>query len=301
MLAAGGDSIVEVRNRALLGVACDTLLRRSELVALRIEDLVMERNGSATALVRRTNTDQESYGAEAWVAPDTVRLLEKWFERSGVTQGLVFRSLPHRTLGGPLGGREVPRIFKEMAAKAGLPRRAIKRVSGHSTRVGATQDMVADGIPLAKFMQSGRWKTVVSVMHYAGRMLAQRSGAAQLARLQGRFWGTICSGKGGSFETPGQRLSAIEAATGRWRRRNRERTGNSSNTNALRHDDASGKRSVNDPAVDARRGIQGIGQAIATIAAGSHPLQTPLRPSEGPQHLGGGPSSATASHHSRSC
>ena len=187
MLGAGGDSIVEVRNRALLGVAYDTLLRRSELVALCVEDLIVEPEGSATVLVRWAKTDQEGYGAEQWVAPDTVLLLQTWLDRSGVREGAIFRALRNRNVGGTLGAREVPRIFKEMARKAGLPPSAVAEISGHSTRVGAAQDMVAEGIGMASIMQAGRWTTETSVIRYAERMLAQRSGAAQLAKLQRRL------------------------------------------------------------------------------------------------------------------
>ena len=187
MLASGGDSLVEMRNRALLAVAYDTLLRRSELVALRAEDLVVEPDGSGTVLVRRAKTDPEGYGAEQWVAPDTVALLRAWLERGGVGEGPVFRALRSRKVGGALGAREVPRIFREMARKAGLPPGVVGDISGHSTRVGAAQDMVAEGIGIASVMQAGRWKTEASVIRYAERMLARRSGAAQLARLQRRI------------------------------------------------------------------------------------------------------------------
>ena len=54
--------------------------------------------------------------------------------------------------GGKLGERlhpsQVPRIFKEMACRAGLPPELVEGLSGHSTRVGAAQDMIASGIEL---------------------------------------------------------------------------------------------------------------------------------------------------------
>ncbi len=187
MLSAGGDSLVEVRNRALLAVAYDTLLRRSELVSLHAEDLIVEPDGSGTVLVRWAKTDREGYGAQQWVAPGSVALVQAWLERSGVRRGAIFRALRSRVVGGPLGAREVPRIFREMARAAGLPPGAIADISGHSTRVGAAQDMVAEGIGIASIMQAGRWRTEASVIRYAERMLAQRSGAAQLAKVQRRI------------------------------------------------------------------------------------------------------------------
>ena len=50
MLEAAGDRLIDVRNRALLGVAYDTMLRRSELVSLEVSDLLVEVDGSATLL-----------------------------------------------------------------------------------------------------------------------------------------------------------------------------------------------------------------------------------------------------------
>ena len=61
-----------------------------------------------------------------------------------------------------------------------------ERLSGHSTRVGAAQDMVAHGIELPAIQQAGRWKSTAMATRYAERLLAARGGAAQLARLQGR-------------------------------------------------------------------------------------------------------------------
>ena len=186
MLAAGGDSLTEARNRALLAAAYDTLLRRSELVALRVEDVIVERDGSGTALVRRSKTDSEGYGAQAWIAPDSMTLVQAWLERSAVREGAMFRALRNGVVGGALGASEVPRIFREMAQNAGLPPSMVSDISAHSTRIGAAQDMVAEGIGLGAIMQAGRWASESSVMHYAERMLARRNGAAQLARIQRR-------------------------------------------------------------------------------------------------------------------
>ena len=61
-----------------------------------------------------------------------------------------------------------------------------RALSGHSARVGAAQDMIASGIGLPAILQAGRWKTTAMVNRYGERVLARRSGAAQLARLQQR-------------------------------------------------------------------------------------------------------------------
>ena len=187
MLAATGERLIDARNRALIAVGYDTLLRRSELVALEVEDIIVERDGSATVVVHRSKTDPEGEGAQLWIAPDTVKHVREWLDRSAVRTGKIFHALPNGSVGRPLDAKEVPRIYKEMARSAGLSAQEVETISGHSTRVGAAQDMVAEGIGVAAIMQAGRWKSEASVARYAAGLLARRNGAAQLARIQRRW------------------------------------------------------------------------------------------------------------------
>lgn len=186
LLEAAGDRLIDARNRALLAVAYDTLLRRSELAALRLDDLVVEVQGAATVLVRRGKTDGEGRGAVAYLARDSMALVRDWLARGGVADGRLFRSLRGGAVGEKLDASQIPRIYKGMARRAGLPEEMVLGLSGHSTRVGAAQDMIAGGIELPAILHAGRWKSTAMVNRYGERLLARRSGAAQLARLQGR-------------------------------------------------------------------------------------------------------------------
>ena len=186
LLDAAGEDLIDARDRALLAVAYDTLLRRGELVALQVADIVEEVDGTATVLVRRGKADPEGRGAMVYLARDSLALVHMWLERSGISQGRVFRSLSRGEVGEGLEAGQVSRIFKRMAREAGLPAEVVEHISGHSTRVGAAQDMVAGGISMAAIQHAGRWKTPAMVNHYGERLLARRSGAAQLARLQHR-------------------------------------------------------------------------------------------------------------------
>ena len=184
---AAGDRLIDVRNRALLAVAYDAMLRRSELVALQVSDVESRSGGPGTLLIRRSKTDPEAHGTVAYLGPDTVALVSEWLARSGVADGHLFRSVAKGDrLGASLHDSQVPRIFKAMARRARLPHDIVEALSGHSARVGAAQDMVAAGIELPAILQAGRWKTTAMVNRYGERLLAQRSGAARLASLQGR-------------------------------------------------------------------------------------------------------------------
>ena len=137
--------------------------------------------------MRRSKTDQEGEGETVWVAPDSLALVRVWLERAGITDGPLFRSVAKGgKAGGPLPPGQVPRIFKAMARAAELPASAVDGLSGHSTRVGAAQDMIGAGIGLPSILQAGRWKSTAMVSRYGARLQASQSGAAQLARLQGR-------------------------------------------------------------------------------------------------------------------
>ena len=187
LLEAAGDRPIDDRNRALLAVAYDAMLRRAELVSLQVTDLLEELQGDGSLLVRRSKTDGEGRGEVVWVAPDTVRLIRAWLDRAGIVDGQLFRSVGK---GGRIGERlhpcQVPRIFKAMSREAGLPEAVAAGLSGHSARVGAAQDMVAAGIELPAILHAGRWKSTAMVNRYGERLLARRSGVAQLARMQKR-------------------------------------------------------------------------------------------------------------------
>ena len=187
LLDAAGDRLIDDRNRALLAVAYDGMLRRSELSALQVGDLLEEMDGDATVLVRRGKTDQEGEGETVWIAPDSLALVRVWLERGGIADGLLFRSVGKGGKhGGPLPPGQVPRIFKAMARAAGLPPHVVDGLSGHSTRVGAAQDMIGAGIEMPAILHAGRWKSTAMVSRYGARLQARQSGAARLARLQGR-------------------------------------------------------------------------------------------------------------------
>jgi hypothetical protein len=71
-----------------------------------------------------------------------------------------------------------------------MPAEEVAQVSGHSIRVGATQDLLALNIDLASVMQAGRWKTNRMPMRYGEHVLAARGGMARAAQEQGRDRGT---------------------------------------------------------------------------------------------------------------
>jgi integrase len=159
-IVSAGEGLRADRERALLCVAYETLARRSELVALEVRDVDFHPDGTGQALIRRGKTDAEGHGRVAYLSRETVRWLTVWLEHAEIDEGAVFRRLIGRSqIGGPLNPGSVAPIFKRVAQWIGMPERFVGHVSGHSTRVGATQDLAALDIDLAAITQAGGWKS----------------------------------------------------------------------------------------------------------------------------------------------
>ena len=187
MLAAAGRGARDLRNRALLAVAYDSLCRRSELVALQRVDLEAAPHGAGTLTIRRSKTDQEGIGQVRYLAPDTMRHVAAWLAEAGHADGALFRTVGKAgAIGGPLDPGDVARVFKAMAAAAGIARDLVATISGHSSRVGAAQDQVRHGVELPAVMQAGGWTSPTMVARYSAKLEVRRSGAAKLALLQNR-------------------------------------------------------------------------------------------------------------------
>lgn len=181
-----GDVFVSDRDQwtcALLRVAFEGMFRRSELIVLRVEDFSVEPDGSGRLFLQRSKTDQEASGVVQYVSPDTVLCVKSWLDVSQVSSGPIFRSTPRSNRADrydtPLSDRDVARIFKQRALAAGLDP---ERISGHSTRVGAAQDLLAANFSGAEIMRQGRWKTERMIVRYGENLSAGRGAMARLLR-----------------------------------------------------------------------------------------------------------------------
>lgn len=126
-------------------------------------------------------------GAQAYLSRKTVKHLQHWLKAAAITEGAVFRRLVGRIVVGPrLHVDMVADIFKRVGRWIKLPDEQVAEISGHSIRVGATQDLLALNIDLASVMQAGRWKSTIMAMHYGEQVLAAKGGMARAAQAQGR-------------------------------------------------------------------------------------------------------------------
>jgi integrase/recombinase XerD len=182
-----GEGLRADRKRAMLCVAYESLARRGELVARRVKDLDFHPDGTGQALIRRGKTDAEGQGRVAYLSRETVRWLTVWLEHAKITEGPIFRRLiGAEQIDEALHPGSIPPIFKRVAQWICMPARFVAEVRGHSTRVGAAQDLAELDIDLAAITQAGGWKSTRMPLQYAEKINAARSGMARAAAASGR-------------------------------------------------------------------------------------------------------------------
>lgn len=167
LLAACPENLLGLRNRAIIAVGYDTLCRRAELVSLRVDDLAPLENGAMSILVRRAKNDPFGDGRFGYLAPAPVELLRAWLDAASLEKDWLFRKVSITRIGAkPLHPFTVNCILKTVANAAGLDPAIVAGLSGHSMRVGAAQDLMADGVGLLPIMQAGGWKSMNVIGRY---------------------------------------------------------------------------------------------------------------------------------------
>jgi len=90
LIACGGD-VQGLRDAALLSLGYDAGLRVSELLAVRVEHIEAEADGTGLLSISRAKTDQEGEGAYAWVSADSMRRIAAWLNAAAIVAGFIFR------------------------------------------------------------------------------------------------------------------------------------------------------------------------------------------------------------------
>jgi len=175
----------DCQDITLLFVGFETLCRQSELVRFDWPEFTLEPDGTGIMDLESSKTDQDGVGENLFVSKTTASLLLGWkaISNPGNVASPIFRGIySSGEMGDRLSTRGVQRCFKRIAERLGLEPSIF---SGHSTRVGAAQEMVERNIDSAKIMLSGRWKTMQMLTQYSKRIRARKGGIADLTTQLG--------------------------------------------------------------------------------------------------------------------
>jgi len=179
--ALPSDTLRGKRDRAILLLAFTGAFRRSELVALTMQDVTQETTG-LVILVRRSKTDQSGAGMTKHIparkdALCPVAALRTWIKTAEITSGPLFRRVDRWGKVGKkaLDAKEIARIVKRAAQAAGLD---ASKFAGHSLRAGFVTSAAMAGVDEWKIQEQTGHKSL-SVMR--GYIRATGRGARQAA------------------------------------------------------------------------------------------------------------------------
>ena len=176
------------RDAALVSTMSDALLRVSELLAIRWQDLYWERDGSGRLTVPVSKSDQEGQGAVLYLGSLTMRRLRVWrklqrnvgdFVFTGIRRGGSVQSTPLtrqsvRRLVVAHAKRYLPDLFPD-SEHAGTG------ASSHSFRIGSAQSLARRGATLPQLQIAGRWKSPSMPAVYCRN---EAAGSGAMARLR---------------------------------------------------------------------------------------------------------------------
>ena len=159
------ESILGIRNRALLHVGYDILARRSEITALKITDLEFMGDGTAKVIVRRSKADPYGVGRSAHISKGCTEILKKWIDHRNTNADWLFQPV-YKGVAIPrsISCTTVKRLIKNSLKEMGIE--DADAYSGHSLRVGAAQELLRRGHTTSAIMRAGGWKSVNVLARY---------------------------------------------------------------------------------------------------------------------------------------
>ena len=165
-----GNDLVTLRDKALLFLGFAGAFRRSELVAVQVEDLTFTPQG-LIVFIPQSKGDQAGAGSQIAIPynPDkeicTVRAVRNWMEAAGINEGPLFRGfkrnrLPRDT---QLNDKAVADIVKKYMARLGLNP---DDFAGHSLRRGFATSAAQHDLNTLEIMRQTRHKSEKMVHRY---------------------------------------------------------------------------------------------------------------------------------------
>ena len=197
MLKYCPDNLRGKRDRALLTLGFAGAFRRSERVALSIEDLAEVPDGLRVTICR-SKTDQEGVGQGIAIPtgyrPRPMEAVQAWLAAAEINSGPVFREVKKggRVQAAPLMAQSVALIVKCYAVLAGLDP---AQFAGHGLRAGHVASAVEANAPLRKIVEQTRHKSVDIVRVYSRRVDLFRNHSGEAFLRRGRRCSPGCRGR----------------------------------------------------------------------------------------------------------
>lgn len=202
------DSLLELRDLAIINIMFDALLRADEVVRICLEHLSRRNN---TVLVITSKSDQAGQGQYRFVSDSTLSMIQEFIDEANInpsskqpravddprriSKGILFRRVSnHKNALLPfdesvpeysanvLDYSSVYRIWKRIALRAGIS----ENITPHSGRVGGAVSLAEDGASLPELQLAGGWNSPDMPGHYTKQANVKRGGMAKLSERHKR-------------------------------------------------------------------------------------------------------------------
>ena len=168
IIAALPSDLPAIRDRALLLVGFFCALRRSELVALAVEDLDRQSDGW-NVTIQRSKTDP--YGRGQYVPLPAFRgplcptaAVADWLAIAAIAEGPLFRVVGSNCkIGSAIPAPQVGQILRNRTGQAGLN---VQHLSAHSLRSGFAVSATRAGIAAAQIQAVTRHRSIGGLAPY---------------------------------------------------------------------------------------------------------------------------------------
>lgn len=190
-LRAQPDSRKNRRDQALLLVGFFGAFRRSELVAIRVEDLAWEEEGLLVQLPR-SKTDQGGEGltralpfGDPRACPATA--IGRWLDAAGISGGPIFRAVNRwdQVQARQLSPGAVNELLKKLGAACDFE--FAGQLSSHSFRRGLSTSAAREKVDFELIKKQGGWRSDATVWEYIeeGQRLTDNASNPLMEKMAG--------------------------------------------------------------------------------------------------------------------
>lgn len=189
-------TLKQFRDKAMVAVAYECLLRSSELVNIRFSDLNINKGDAGFVNIPFSKTNKTGEFDLRYLSEETVNLLFDYFDHANICfddyskdtdkcNRFIFVQCkkngkllnPPNDIGKKrLTRRTVNNLFVTVSQRLNV------KFSAHSPRVGAVQDMFAENISLPLIQQAGGWGSANMPARYGSQMDIKHSAMAQMRK-----------------------------------------------------------------------------------------------------------------------
>ncbi len=198
------DTLLEMRDLAMVNLMFDALLRADEIVRVCVEDLDKRNNA---LLVLTSKTDQSGKGQYRYISQATLDMIDEYVNEANydkqhqcersmddprrINKGILFRRLSNKghallpydeanqgKQANKLEYSSIYRIWKRIAGHAQIK----ENITPHSGRVGAAVSLAEHGATLPEMQLAGGWRSPEMPGHYGQQASVSKGGMAKLIK-----------------------------------------------------------------------------------------------------------------------